>query len=95
MPTIRTRRAGLPPAFTYEFLVGDMPPVRLDGRWDVLWAGQHGAPTLDEVFDEHRTALLRIARQHAFKPYWLTGVRPRGARFEQWRAQFLAEHGER
>jgi hypothetical protein len=88
----KVRTPALPaPSWTYALLVGADPGCRLPG-WVAMVQTGYGERTADEVWRQHRDALLDEARAAGFEPYRTTGVVPAGAAFERWRAAFLAAH---
>ena len=91
--TPKGRTEPLPsPAWTYALLVGESAPSRLTGWVAQAQGGAYGEPTDTEVWAAHREALIAEAAAHGFEPYALTKTRPRGAAFDAWAKQFLAQH---
>lgn len=47
---------------------------------------------VDQVWAQHREALVAEARAHGFEPHAATHRTPSGPRAQQWRDVFLAAH---
>jgi hypothetical protein len=95
MPTKRTPTAPtipLTPAWRYALLTGEDPGVRLHGWVTQAQAGQYGEPTADDVWTQHREALIAEAHRHGFEPCRMTRKRPSGDGFTRWQAEFFAQH---
>ena len=92
--TPKVRVEALPsPAWTYALLVGTPAETRIAGWVRQAQGGCYGEPDADEIWAQHREALIAEARRHGFEPAQLTGTPPTGVAFEPWRDRFLAAHG--
>jgi hypothetical protein len=78
-------------AHRFFLLTGEHPECRLPG-WVTLAQGEHGEPTAEDVWLKYRDDLIAEALTAGFKPHRMTGRRPTGEAFKQWRARFIALH---
>lgn len=91
--TPKTQVLALPsPAWTLVLLTGQPAPCRITGWAVQAQAGLYGDPTADQVWEQHREALIAEAQAHEFEPYAHAHRTPTGPGFQRWCEAFLAAH---
>jgi hypothetical protein len=57
-----------------------------------LQAGLFGEPTAAMVWAQHAEALIQLARDHDFEPFYTARRRPVGDGFQQWADAFRQQY---